>query len=162
QWYLVDIRSHQKWNKKEVELSAQCRWKELNDHFEAALKSGRPMLRLFHWLNLPGRLEARYALSLSGQGRDVEALVWADRGVRKNAGRRGLSEPFSVHAHILRKLGRYAEAQDAILKGRAAEPGSEWADLEEALIALYRGDAEAALSLAKRVRDGPRINGCRL
>jgi hypothetical protein len=86
-WYLSGLRYQQRWNQREAELAAECRWKELNEHFEAALKSRRPMWRLVRWLNSPGWLEARYALNLGQQGRDEEALMWAERGVRKSAKR---------------------------------------------------------------------------
>jgi hypothetical protein len=160
-WFLADIRFAQRWSLKRAELGAQDRWRELNAHFESAIKCRRPMLLLFQRFVIPGLLEADYSLHLSNQGEHGRALVLAEKASCMSSRRPEVQlAVLPAQATILLRLGRYAEAKDVVRLGKKllAVPPSSGLDkalappdratgilLQEGLIELSLGNLDAAL-----------------
>lgn len=150
-WFIADMNHASKLNRRRSELSAQGRWKELNEHFESELTCWRLPLQIFRCFALPGGIEVESALHLYNQGELEKALGLADRGVaRSNRFRKHREIPLIARAQILSGLGRYDEARQALERARKINPEVSFADLLEGMIEMYEGNIERALALGQR------------
>lgn len=114
-WFVLDMKFAQRWSLRRAELGAQDNWRELNAHFESALKCSRPMLLLFQRFVIPGLFEADFALHLSNQGEHERALQFARMASRKSARRADIQLAVRpAESTILLRLGRYEEARAVI------------------------------------------------
>lgn len=145
--YIADLDYSQDWSREKSELSAAGRWQELNDHFEQRLKCRRPLLYLFDRKNLPGNIEAQYALHLYHQGHLEKALALLESASRKG----GHKTPLFLNicesrALILNSLGRYEEARQATARAKSLNIPSPMADVMEGMIDMNNGLLDAALA----------------
>jgi tetratricopeptide (TPR) repeat protein len=129
----------------------------------AALFTRRPFAWLFHRLVIPGALEAQLALTLSMAGRNEEGLPWAERAIRRAAGRPYLlAACLSAHAHVLSNLGRYSEAQTSIDRLRALPGIPPHLGSVAGLNQFHQGHLDAALDIARDIlARNPREDGSR-
>jgi tetratricopeptide (TPR) repeat protein len=157
QLFVADMSYDRQWSQERADLGAQGKWKELNEHFEGRMRTRRPLLRLFRAIASPGLLEADYAFHLSNCGLNEAGLEWADRAVRKSRFRKCLAEmTLSCRGTILCRLGRYDEARAAAAQAKSLVGNAGFPELVEAMVALYLGNLETALCLARTLLSHPR------
>jgi len=179
-WFLADLKYSIAWSKKRSELSSAGKWKELNTHFEKALKTKRPFLRLFERLVMPGVVEVDYGLHLYNQGRNEEALTLVDKALAKAGGRANrhatweAMEPELKRLHALRRtmfgmaavsrtqilngMGRYDEARASAKLAQTSDTSGAMASMIEGLIELYNGNISEALRLAEKAMKDQKAN----
>jgi tetratricopeptide (TPR) repeat protein len=155
-WFFLDCKAWVRFVKRHHLLNHEGRWDDLEALHQKELRAFRPFVRLLIRFKSPGGLEVLIAGLLYQKGRAEEALRSAESAAAKSRGHAtNHSEALSLQALSLLELGRYEELRDVAARIRSLGV-THVADFNEALLCLFLGRLDPALSLAQQVIRHPK------